>query len=404
LDLFAMAWRNVFRNTRRSFVTVAAMGLALLVMILYSGLIEGYLEGMERNVLDLEVGDLQIFAPEYRVDPSIYTKIDDPQALLDRLDEAGFDAASRLLTFGLVAADEASSGASFRGVNVARDALVSDVSNQLDRGQWLDPSQPKGVVIGRRLARTLDVDIGGELLALTQDSDGSMAYELFRVRGVLLGISDSIDRSGIFMIQESFRELITMPEGAHQIIVRRPADLDLPSLLQSVEDLAVGLDVKTWRQLMPTIASMLDAGRGAMVMMGIIIYMAIAILILNAMLMAVFERIRELGVLKAIGFGPLSLFGLILIESGVQTFFAIILGLALGIPGILYLATVGIDMGMLAGTSIMGVAMDPIWRAAVHTRVFTTPIIMLVTIVFLAILYPAAKAALIRPSEAMRHN
>ncbi len=383
---------------------MAAMGLALLVMILYSGLIEGYLEGMERNVLDLEVGDLQIFAQEYRVDPSIYTKIDDPQTLLDRLDEAGFDAASRLLTFGLVAADEASSGASFRGVNVARDALVSDISNQLDRGHWLDPGEPKGVVIGRRLARTLDVDIGGELLALTQDSDGSMAYELFEVRGVLLGISDSIDRSGIFMVQESFRELITMPEGAHQIIVRRPGDLDLPSLLQKVEGLAFGLDVKTWRQLMPTIASMLDAGRGAMVMMGIIIYMAVAILILNAMLMAVFERIQELGVLKAIGFGPLSLFGLILIESGVQTFFAIIIGLAFGIPGILYLASAGIDMGMLAGTSIMGVAMDPIWRAAVHTRVFTTPIIMLVTIVFLAILYPAGKAALIRPSEAMRHS
>lgn len=404
MDLFAIAWRNVFRNTRRSFVTVAAMGLALLVMILYSGLIEGYLEGMERNVLDLEVGDLQIFAPEYRDDPSIYSTIDHPQALLDRLDEAGFDAASRLLTFGLVAADEASSGASFRGVNVARDALVSDISNQLDRGHWLDPGEPKGVVIGRRLARTLDVDIGGELLALTQDSDGSMAYELFEVRGVLLGISDSIDRSGIFMVQESFRELITMPEGAHQIIVRRPGDLDLPSLLQKVEGLAFGLDVKTWRQLMPTIASMLDAGRGAMVMMGIIIYMAVAILILNAMLMAVFERIQELGVLKAIGFGPLSLFGLILIESGVQTFFAIIIGLAFGIPGILYLASAGIDMGMLAGTSIMGVAMDPIWRAAVHTRVFTTPIIMLVTIVFLAILYPAGKAALIRPSEAMRHS
>lgn len=110
--------------------------------------------------------------------------------------------------------------------------------------------------------------------------------------------------------------------------------------------LAVGLDVKTWRQLMPTIASMLDAGRGAMVMMGIIIYLAIAILILNAMLMAVFERVRELGVLKALGFGPLSLLGLILIESGVETGFAIVLGLALGIPGIFYLAHFGIDMGL----------------------------------------------------------
>jgi len=399
-----MAWRNVFRNRRRSLVTVLAMGLALLVMILYSGLIEGYLEGMERSVLDLEVGDLQIFAPDYRTDPSIYTKIDDPQVLLDHLDDAGLDAAARLLAFGLVAADEASSGASFRGVNVARDERISDVSNQLDRGRWLDPSRPKGVVIGRRLARSLDVDVGGELLALTQSADGSMAYELFEVSGVLLGISDAIDRSGIFMTQASFRELIEMPEGAHQIIVRRPKDLDLAGLLQRVEGLAPGLEVKTWRQLMPTIASMLDAGRGAMIMMGVIVYLAIAILILNAMLMAVFERIRELGVLKALGFGPLALLGLILIESGIQTGFAIVIGLALGIPGIFYLAHFGIDMGMLAGTSIMGIAMDPIWRAAIHPQVFTTPVVMLVAIVFLAVIYPAGKAALIQPVEAMRHH
>ena len=399
-----MAWRNVFRNARRSFVTVSAMSLALLSMILYSGLIEGYLEGMERNVLDLEVGDLQIFAPEYRTDPSIYTKINGPQALLDRLDDAGLDAAARLLAFGLVASDDASSGASFRGVNVARDERISDVSNQLDRGQWLDPSQPQGVVIGRRLARTLAIDVGGELLALTQGADSSMAYELFLVRGVLLGISDAIDNSGIFMTQSSFRELITMPEGAHQIIVRRPKDLDLQDLFNRGEGLALGLEVKTWRQLMPTIASMLDAGRSAMVMMGVIVYLAIAILILNAMLMAVFERIRELGVLKALGFGPLSLLGLILIESAVQTGFAIVIGLVLGIPGIFYLAHVGIEMGMLAGTSILGIAMDPIWHAAIHPRVFTTPVVLLVVIVFLAVIYPAGKAELIQPVEAMRHN
>ena len=260
------------------------------------------------------------------------------------------------------------------------------------------------MVIGRRLARTLDIDVGGELLAITQSADGSMAYELFEVRGVLLGISDAIDRSGIFMTQASFRELISLPDGAHQIIVRRPKDLNLDGLLKRVEGLAIGLEVKTWRQLMPPLASMLDAGRGAMVMMGVIVYLAIAILILNAMLMAVFERIRELGVLKALGFGPLSLLGLILIESGVQTAFAIAIGLVLGIPGIYYLAHVGIDMGMLAGTSIMGIAMDPIWRAAIHPRVFTTPVVMLVVIVLLAVLYPAAKAALIQPVEAMRHN
>lgn len=399
-----MAWRNVWRNRRRSLVTVAAMSLALLTMILYTGLVEGYLEGMERNVLDLEVGDVQVFAGDYRRNPSIHTKIDDSERLLGRLEEAGFPASGRLLAFGLAAADEASAGASFRGLDVARDLAVSEVSNQLERGRWLDPADPKGVVIGRRLARTLDIDLGGELLVITQGADGSMAYELYNVSGVLLGISDAIDRSGVFMTESSFRELMTMPEGVHQIIVRRPADLDLAAAQVRIQELATQYDVRSWRQLMPTVASMLDAGRSAMILMGFIIYLAIAVLILNAMLMAVFERIRELGVLKALGFSPFALLGLILLESVIQTAMAIGVGLALGIPGILYLSRVGIDLGMLAGTSILGIAMDPIWRAAINPRVFVTPVALLIVIVLLAVSYPAVKAAMLRPVEAMRHR
>jgi ABC-type lipoprotein release transport system permease subunit len=404
LDLFAMAWRNVWRNRRRSLVTIAAMSLALLTMILYSGLIEGYLEGMERNVLDLEVGDVQVFAGDYRRNPSIYTRIDDSERLLARLGEAGFPASGRLLAFGLAAADEASAGASFRGLDVERDVTVSEISNQLDRGHWLDPADPKGVVIGRGLARTLDLDLGGELLVITQGADGSMAYELYSVSGVLRGISDAIDRTGVFMTESSLRELMSLPEGVHQIIVRRPAELDIAAAQLQIQKLAADYDVRTWRQLMPTVASMLDAGRSAMILMGFIIYLAIAVLILNAMLMAVFERIRELGVLKALGFSPYSLMGLILFESAIQTAIAIGVGLALGVPGILYLSRVGIDLGMLAGTSILGIAMDPIWRAAVNPGVFVTPVLLLAVIVLLAVSYPAAKAALLRPVEAMRHR
>jgi putative ABC transport system permease protein len=404
LDLFAMAWRNVWRNPRRSLVTVAAMSLALLTMILYSGLIVGYLEGMERNVLDLEVGDVQVFADDYRRNPSIDTRIDDAEQVLQRLEEAGFPASGRLLAFGLAAADEASAGASFRGLDVARDAAVSEVSRQLDRGRWLDPGDAKGVVVGRGLARSLEIDLGDELLVITQGADGSMAYELYQVRGVLRGISDGIDRTGVFMTQASFRELMTMPTGVHQIIVRRPAELDVGAAQLRIQELARDHDVKTWRQLMPTVASMLDAGRSAMVLMGFIIYLAIAVLILNAMLMAVFERIRELGVLKALGFSPFSLLGLILLESAIQTALAIGIGLTLGIPGILYLSRVGIDLGMLAGTSILGIAMDPIWRAANQPSIFVTPVVMLCCIVLLAVSYPAAKAAMLRPVEAMRHR
>jgi len=231
-----------------------------------------------------------------------------------------------------------------------------------------------------------------------------MAYELYNVSGVLRGISDAIDRSGVFMTEASFRELMTLPEGVHQIIVRRPVDLELAAAQVRIQELASEYDVRTWRQLMPTVASMLDAGRSAMVLMGFIIYLAIAVLILNAMLMAVFERVRELGVLKALGFSPFSLLGLILLESVIQTVMAIGIGLALGIPGILYLSRVGIDLGMLAGTSILGIAMDPIWRAAINPRVFMAPVALLMVIVLLAVSYPAVKAAMLRPVEAMRHR
>jgi putative ABC transport system permease protein len=149
---------------------------------------------------------------------------------------------------------------------------------------------------------------------------------------------------------------------------------------------------------------MLDSVRGLMIVVFFIIYLAIGILILNAMLMAVFERIREIGVLKALGFGPAWVLGLILAESGLQTGLAVLLGLALSVPGLWFLVEKGIDLGSLGGMSVMGLAVDPVWRAVVTLNTYKMPVLILVAIVSLAVLYPAAKAAVIRPVEAMRHT
>jgi putative ABC transport system permease protein len=211
------------------------------------------------------------------------------------------------------------------------------------------------------------------------------------------------------MTADSFRELLVVPEGAHQIVVRRPPEIDLETAAHRIKDLAgehlaSELEVKTWRQLLPTIASMMDSARGVMIAMSAIVYSAVGILILNAMLMAVFERIREFGVLKALGVGPFDVLRLILLETGIQTGGAILVGLALSVPSILYLSHTGIDLGRLAGISIMGVALDPVWRAAISVRVFVAPILMLTVIVGTAVVYPALKAALIRPVDAIHHR
>ena len=400
-----MAWRNIWRNRRRTTVTVAAMTLALWIMILYTGLLEGYFLGMEKNILNLELGDVQVFAQDFRDNPSLYTRIRDPESLLERIEDLGFRACARLLGGGLAAAGESSAGVSFRGVSMKRDAGVSDIHKHVALGDWLVHERPKEVVIGRRLARTLGVGPGDELVALSQAADGSIANDLYRIRGVLKGISDATDRTGVFMTVEAFRDFFAMQEGAHQLIIRRPQDMDVEEAAEAIRQIAAGLDVKSWRELMPTIASMLDSVRGLMIVVFFIIYIAIGILILNAMLMAVFERIREIGVLKALGFGPARVFGLIVVESSMQTGLAILLGLVLSIPGLWFLIKVGINMATLGGSAtVMGLAMDPVWRAVVTNYTFTMPVLILLVIVSLAVVYPAVKAAWIRPVEAMRHQ
>ncbi|MCP4604800.1 MAG: ABC transporter permease [Proteobacteria bacterium] len=401
---FKLAWRNVWRNRRRSIVTIAAMSLALLVMILYSGLVKGYLEAMERNILDLEIGDIQIFADDYRENPSVYTRIGNPQDMLDELDGLGFKSSARLLTSGLAAAGDSSAGVALRGVNPERDAEVSLVHKQVMNGKWLSRSAPNGVVLGRRLARNLGAKPEDEIVVLTQGADGSMANELYNVRGVLKSIGDATDRAVVFMLDDTFRELMIMPEGAHQIIVRKPDQTELNTAAAVLRNKAPNLDVKTWRELLPTLSTMLESTSGMLVIMFCIVYIAIGIVILNAMLMAVFERIREFGVLKALGMKPGRVLRLILAESAVQTSVAILVGVSLSIPCNWFLTTVGIDVSGLGDISIAGIAWNSIWRSSVDANTYIGPIVTLVSIVFIAVLYPAIKAALIRPVAAIYHR
>ncbi len=201
MNVLGMAWRNVGRSRRRSFIAIAAMTFALWVLILLSSLFTGYMVGMENNILDLAYGDVQITAPAYQHDPSLYHRVDETGPLLAALDAAGFRAAPRLLGAGLAAAGESSAGVMLIGIDTTRDPSIGRLQEVVDAGRWLDPAVPNEVVIGRRLAKNLGVAPGSELVLLSQAADGGMANDLFRVRGVLLGISDASDRAGVFMVE-----------------------------------------------------------------------------------------------------------------------------------------------------------------------------------------------------------
>jgi len=406
MRILSIASRNVVRNWRRTLVTTLAMGFAGFIMILYAALTEGLLQTSERNAVAMNLGDMQIHAEGYRDDPDLYKRIDNAAGLVSKLQQAGFHATQRVYGFGLAAAGSTSAGVQLRGVSLTNEATVTQIHQHVMQGNWLADTDPMGVVIGRKLARTLGVKPGDEVIIIGQATDGSMANDLYTVRGILKSIGEGVDRAGFFMVERTFRELMVLPQGAHEIAVMRPdRSRNLESATAQVAALAPGYETMNWRQLRPVIARILDLADASTIIMVLITYVAVAMVVLNAMLMSVFERIRELGIMKALGVTPWQLTLLVYAETMVQVVMAGIIALASGWSVSHYFQNNGIDLSAISSSvSFGGVAMDPIWRAYVTTEALVLPIVFLFIIAAAAVIYPAIKAAVIRPVKAIYYR
>jgi ABC-type lipoprotein release transport system permease subunit len=407
MNIFAFAFRNVIRSRQRAWVTIGAMAFAGAIMIFYAALLEGMLRATEKNAVGMELGEFQIHAPGFRNDPDLYKRIENEAELLDKLEKEGYRAAPRLLGVGLVAVGVSSAGVVLRGVDIARESSVTELHRHLLAGLWLDEADPNGVVIGRKLARTLDTGLGGELVLVGQAADGSMANDLYTVRGILKSVGDGIDRGGFFMTATAFREVMVLPSGVHEIVVRGDKrETDIGEQTGRLAAMAPDIEVKNWRDLQPVLARIVDMSRVSLIIMLMITYVAVGILTLNGMLMSVFERIREFGVMKALGVSPWNVFALIVVEAMLQVTTAAILAMAAAVPLSLYCQTHPLDLSGLAKTSstIAGIAIDPFWYSKVTFDSIALPVLFLYLTAVLAILYPAGKAALIRPVRAIHHR
>ena len=406
MKILSIASRSVFRNWRRTLITTLAMGFSGFIMTLFAALMAGMLQTSERNVVAMNLGDIQIHAEGYRDDPDLYNRIDNTAGLVNKLQQAGFHATQRIYGFGLAAAGSTSAGVQMRGVNLKNEATVTQVHKHVMQGQWLADSDPMGIVIGRKLARTLGVRPGDEAIIISQATDGSMANDLYTVRGILKSIGGEVDRAGFFMVERSFRELMVLPKGAHEIaVMRSDRSNDLESAAAQVAALAPGYETLNWRQLQPVIARLLDLADAQAIIMILITYVAVAMVILNAMLMSVFERIREFGIMKAIGVTPWQLMALVYAETMVQVVIASIISLVSGWSAAYYFQNNGIDLSAIASSiSFGGVAIDPIWNAHVTADVLALPIVFLFIIAAAAVIYPAIKAAVIHPVKAIHYR
>ena len=445
-----MGWRNIWRNRRRSAITIGAMAFSVTLLVFFFGFMASWTDQMEENVIGMSVGDLQIHHPQYMADQNLYQLVPDADALIQELHGSGYAAAVRVYGYGLMANDASgkSAGARFKGISLDDERTVTILhrDRNLLEGKHLtgetrlelpettgsqepyeDPpasfDDPLGgdeffeseqeplivgqVVLGKKLARTLSVGPGDTVNVVTMSADGTMGNELFDVIGVFKNFSELEDRSLALVTRADYQRLFRLPEDqVHEIAIRSPEGAGLEESREIVAKLAGDRgEARTWQEILPAIAEMITFQRSLMVLFGFLMYIGAGLLIMNSTLMMVFERIHEFGVMKAIGLRPLQILILVFFETFWMSVMAGIVGIAAGVPLTLWVGKVGIDLTSMApdGFALSGTVFDPVMYARVTAESIYIPFLMLFAVAFVSALYPAVKAAVIEPVKAFYH-
>ena len=395
-------WRNLWRNTRRTGITLAAVCLSTAILMASYGLMDGLMQHAVSNATNLVVGEVQVHAKGYRADHSIYKALNEPDLILRAAKQKNVAAAPRRYGYGLVAVGTKSAGARFWGVEPASERTTFDLAQHLQEGHFLSETAKRGVVLGQKLARSLQAQIGSEIVVVVQAADGSLGSDLYTVTGILKAAGDSIDRNAALIHAEDFVELFVSGDRIHEVAFNSRGTVSLEGLTALLSIAAPEEETKSWRQLMPEVSDMVNLFDAFIWIFGLIFLLAAGMGVMNTMLMATYERIREFGILKALGATPWGIIRDVAAEALVLAALGTVLGTILGLAGSYYLQQVGLDLSIFAGTySVGGVAFDPIWRATISPKMVFIPVVLMLIIGLVASLYPAALAARLDPVKAI---
>lgn len=395
-------WRNLWRNTRRTGITLAAVCLSTAILMASYGLMDGLMQHAVSNATNLVVGEVQVHAQGYLADHSIYKALSEPDLILQAAKQKNVAAAPRRYGYGLVAVGTKSAGARFWGVEPASERTTFDLAQHLQEGRFLSESTKRGVVLGQKLARSLQAQIGSEIVVVVQAADGSLGNDLYTVTGILKAAGDSIDRNAALIHAQDFVELFVSGDRIHEVALNSRGTASLEELTALLSIAAPEEETKSWRHLMPEVSDMVNLFDAFIWIFGLIFLLAAGMGVMNTMLMATYERIREFGILKALGATPWGIIRDVAAEALVLATLGTVLGTILGLAGSYYLQQVGLDLSIFAGTySVGGVAFDPIWRATISLKMVFIPVVLMLIIGLVASLYPAALAARLDPVKAI---
>ncbi len=404
---FSMAWRNVWRNRRRSVLTVAAIALGLAFNIFMRGIGDGFHEQMVDNSVRAEIGHIQIHRVGYHDDPELNKTLPDPdqltQAIRSLPEVRGYSL--RVLGGGLASTADNSSGVEILGVDPAQEPTVTSIQRAIVQGEYLAERMPRPILLGDRLASRLKVALGDKVVLMVQAADGSMGAQLFRVAGVFRSGAPEMDEGVVFILRSDAQNLFALGNRVTEAALLLGSSRQVsPALATLKKDLgSAPVEILPWWQVQPFLQQFIQIDDAFFYIIVLIFFIVISIGILNTIMMSIFERVREFGVMMALGTKPKQIVKLVVEEAFALGLVGVVIGSLLGAAFTLYYARQGINLSSFsAGAAALGITSSRVYSQLTAANLVYSNLAVLVVVVLVA-LYPAAYAARLQPVEAIRH-
>ena len=408
LALLRIAWRNIGRQSRRSLITAGAMAVGVAMSMAMVALFDGMFAKMFVTLVQTQMGHVQVHNPAWPKQHSLHATMDE-QRVMDQLAGVRGSAgvAPRAYGFALLGGKQTSTGVRLAGVDPDREAKVTLVHDHMVAGHYLREGETHDLILGSDLAENLKVKVGSEVVAVTQAADGSLGNDLYHVVGIYRTGSAMLDRGTAFMTLPDLQSLLVLPGKIHEVALLATDRRAVPALARRVKQSLAGdhLLVRTWDQIDPTAAQMVQMQNGMAWILLFIVFAVAAFGVLNTMLMSVFERTKELGVLKALGLTPWRMVWMVIFEAALLGLVAGAVGVGLGLGLDAALVHWGLDLSAFTqGFSWAGVNFDPVMRAVILPSRIVWIVVFLFVVAILSALWPAARAARLDPVQAMREE
>lgn len=404
--LIRIAWRNLWRNPRRSAILISAIVICIFALLITLSYINGILNQMVRNSVEFHLGEMEVYKKGFYDDRDPVKHITEPEEIAAFLKTAeGVSAyAPRIEGRGLISSSYSSSGVRIVGIEPTMESAITLVERSVIEGSYLASGGDHGILIGQKMADKLKVKLGGKIVLTVQTINNELASDAYRVAGIYKTISSDFDKYMVYIPIGSARQLLEIESGVTSIVIRTKDTADLRELQAGINEQFGGMDAEalTWEELEPLIAEMVRISKKWNMIFFVAIFIILSIGIINTQNIAVYERMHEIGVVRAMGTKPLFIFSMIMLETLFLGAVGIAIGFLLSYPIILWFSIKGLSLAMFSeGLEMFGLG------ARIYFDIEFTDIVFSAVSIFITAFFgafiPAWKASRLEPVKAIRY-